>query len=131
VKLFTWLMRLFSSVSSNSVAIAEKVNSLVPMAFAVVEQVEKLKQRYKDAEDLARKNGVILEYVSENERDLNTAVKVANQLLYCPSAAMWTELAVMGVRTVYPQAPGTFIRIAVPMAYAMFVESKSSAEVTK
>lgn len=128
MSILTWLKSWFGSGKSS---IAKQITSLADSAAPVIEEIERVKQKYKEAEDLNRKNGVVLEYVIKNERDINVAVKVANQLIYCPAAALWTELAVLGLKSIYPQATGYYLRCAITLAYAYFASQKPESQPEK
>jgi hypothetical protein len=124
MRFLTWIKSLFARMPSCAV-ISGQLEQLIQLAAPVIAQVEVVKNAYKSADDVNAKRNAVLGYVADQEVDQQRAVRMTDQLLYCPAAALWTELAVMGLRTLYPQATGHYLRAAIVLAYAIAVESKS------
>ncbi len=125
MRIFSWLKSFFSNN-----AVAKQISSLAEAAAPVIQEVERVKQAYKEADGLNEKNSIVISYVKEKDA---ISVNVADQLIYCPAAVLWTELAVIGLKAIYPQATGYYLRCAITLAYAYFAvkQEQSQQEVAR
>lgn len=125
MSILTWLKSWFGSGKSG---IAKQITSLADSAGPVIEEIERVKQKYKEAETLFQKNSVVIDYVKAKDA---YSISIAQQLVYCPAAALWTELAVIGLKAIYPQATGYYLRCAITLAYAYFASQQPEKQPEK
>ena len=115
--IFTWLKGIFGKQDS----ISRDIEFLVGKSMPIIAEIEAIKARYKEAETLIDKHGILVDYVKAKD---SYSISIANQLIYCPAAALWTELAVIGLKAIYPQATGYYLRCAITLAYAYFAANR-------
>lgn len=132
--MIAWFKSVWASIKLPSIFKYAKtidIEELTARAIPAVAEVNRIKQQYKEAELLDNKRKVIVAAASkylEGQSDSNVVAFIV-QLLYSPSSAMWTELAVLITKHAAPQFPEKWIRVAVPLAWAILSERPSAATV--